>query len=117
APALPDELEQTTLAPNFLAIVTAPEPSRSLNDQVGLRDSSLIQTSPSPRDGADKSGVLPSPKLTASASLAWRKSAQRHIDPRRSRASAARRSPGRRSYTTVRLAGVPLARQAGQSWA
>ena len=92
APALPEELETTTLAPKRLAIVTAPEPSRSLNDQVGLRDSSLIQTSPRPSDGAGRSGVLPSPRVTASAAEAWRKPSQRHIEPR-SRRMAARSVP------------------------
>src|SRR6185436_1425077 len=92
APALPDELEQITLAPNFFAMVTAPEPSRSLKDQVGLRDSSLIQTSPRPRDGAGTSGVLPSPRVTASAAEACRKPSQRHIEPR-SRRTASRSVP------------------------
>src|SRR3954466_11360006 len=82
APALPEELEAMTLAPKRLAMVSAPEPSRSLNDQVGLRDSSLIQTSPSPSDGAGSKGVLPSPKVTASSAEACRKRCHRHIEPR-----------------------------------
>src|SRR6478735_9105623 len=95
APALPEELETTTLAPKRLAMVTAPEPSRSLNDQVGLRDSSLIQTSPSPSDGAASSGVLPSPNVTASAAEACRKPSQRHIEPRSRRtASRSTSAPG-----------------------
>src|SRR5471030_849120 len=95
APALPDELEAMTLAPKRLAMVSAPEPSRSLNDQVGLRDSSLIQTSPRPSDGAGSSGVLPSPRVTASAAVAWRKPSQRHIEPRARRtASRSTPSPG-----------------------
>jgi hypothetical protein len=70
APALPEELETMTFAPKRRAMVTAPEPSRSLNDHVGLRDSSLIQISPRPSDGAGRSGVLPSPSVTASAAEA-----------------------------------------------
>src|SRR5471030_395829 len=88
APALPDELEAITLAPNRLAMVSAPEPNRSLNDQVGLRDSSLIQTSPSPNAGAGSNGVLPSPSVTASARDACRKASQRHIEPRSRRISS-----------------------------
>src|SRR5215216_2535731 len=80
APALPDELEAMTLAPKRLAMLSAPEASRSLNDQVGLRDSSLIQTSPRPRLGASSNGVSPSPRLTASAAVAGRKASHRHID-------------------------------------
>ena len=69
-----------TLAPKRLAMLSAPEASRSLNDQVGLRDLSLIQTSPRPRLGASSSGVSPSPRLTASPAAAGRKASHRHID-------------------------------------
>ena len=52
------------------AMVSAEEASLSLKDQVGLRDSSLIQTSPRPSAGASSRGVLPSPRLTASEAAA-----------------------------------------------
>jgi hypothetical protein len=89
---LPDELEAITFAPKRRAMVSAAEASLSLNDQVGLRDSSLIQTSPRPSAGASSRGVLPSPRLTASAAAAGRNDSQRHIEAGR-RAGASRMAP------------------------
>src|SRR5215207_6070862 len=80
APALPDELDAISLAPSCFAMVTAEEASRSLNDQVGLRDSSFTQTSPSPSAGTGSSGVSPSPSETASPAAAGRNASQRHSD-------------------------------------
>src|SRR5919201_401662 len=44
APALPVELETIALAPILFATETAMQARRSLNDQVGLRVSSLAQS-------------------------------------------------------------------------
>src|SRR5262249_31940347 len=92
-PALPDELDAMSLAPTTFAMVTADEASRSLNDQVGLRDSSLIHTSPRPSPGTATSGVSPSPSVTASAAAAGRNASHRHSDRGRTLTAPRLRSP------------------------
>ena len=52
APALPEELEASIPAPCLRAADTARHASRSLNDPVGLRDSSLTSSCPMPSSAA-----------------------------------------------------------------
>ena len=56
-----------TLAPMCFAHDTAMLANRSLNDQVGLRVSSLSSKRHGTRPSAAISGVAPSPRLTASS--------------------------------------------------
>ncbi|MFC6539608.1 hypothetical protein ACFQES_22955 [Nonomuraea salmonea] len=59
---MPEEATTTPGAPDATAALTATRLSRSLCDQVGLRDSSLMCTSPNVI-----SGVPPSPSVGASS--------------------------------------------------
>src|SRR4051812_6727197 len=68
APAFPAVGATSPGTPSAFARVTAALMPRALNDAVGLRPSSLIQSLATPmeraREGASSSGVMPSPSDT-----------------------------------------------------
>ena len=113
APALPEELDAITRAPSFFAMVSAELASRSLNDQVGLRLSSLSHRSPRPMRGSGTKGVMPSPSVTASSAVAGRSLSKRHIERGLAFAGAGF-GRFRTSVLTVRLDATPAAAQASQ---
>ena len=113
APALPEELDAMTCAPSFTAIETDADASRSLNDQVGLRLSSLIRSRPRPSFGTGNKGVPPSPSVIASAASTGSQASKRHIDA--FVAGDEGRGHGTvTSYATVRFAATPAPAQTGQ---
>src|SRR5216683_2823822 len=66
-PALPAVGAARLVAPRRLAIVTAAAMPRALNERVGFFDSSLMKTFEKRCEG--RSGVIPSPSVTASLIL------------------------------------------------
>lgn len=65
APALPDESSSTLMTPRFFRYVIRVVMPRSLNEPVGIMNSSFIVTL-MPSSLPSTSGVQPSPSVTAS---------------------------------------------------